>query len=85
MRRLTRNDSLSIRGSGSNIQKGELLAKFATYDNKEWVFLAPDGYFNASANGANYLNICVSSTKATGIDDYQLKYHKQDIVAQKIH
>ena len=68
-----------------NIQKGKLLAKFATYNNKEWVFLTPDGYFNASANGANYLNIRVSSTKVTGIDDYQLEYHKPDIVAQKIN
>ena len=68
-----------------NIQKGELLAKFATYDNKEWVFLTPDGYFNASANGANYLNIRVSSTKVTGIEDYQLEYRRPDIVAQKIN
>lgn len=68
-----------------NIQKGELLAKFATYDNKEWVFLTPDGYFNASANGANYLNIPVSSTKVTGIEDYQLEYCRPDIVAQKIN
>lgn len=68
-----------------DIQKGELLSKFATYNDKEWVFLTPDGYFNASANGGRYLNIRVSQTKVTGIDDYQSNYRRPDIVAQKIN
>ncbi|NQT70630.1 MAG: hypothetical protein HQ552_13765 [Desulfobacteraceae bacterium] len=68
-----------------DIQKGKLLSKFVTYNNKEWVFLTPDGYFNASTNGGRYLNVRVSQTKVTGIDDYQSNYRRPDIVAQKIN
>ena len=69
-----------------DIKKGQLLSKFAFYNNKEWIFITPEGYFNTSSKGLNFLNIRVSPTEVTGINETQIKhYFKPDTVVQKLN
>jgi WD40 repeat protein len=79
---LSSDDSLCL----WDIRQGQVLSKFASYDNSEWVFLTPEGYFNASSGGSKFINIRVSPTKVTGIEGEQLtKYFKPGAVVQKLN
>lgn len=69
-----------------DIKKGLLLSKFVLYDNGEWLFLTPEGYFNASSEGTKFLNISESPSKVTGIDGDKIqKYFNPRLVSNELN
>jgi hypothetical protein len=59
---------------------GKELAQFVSFDDGEWVCLTPEGYYNASTNGDQHLNLRVG-TNVYGIDQYRSAFYKPEIVA----
>ncbi|MBL0708167.1 MAG: caspase family protein [Sulfurimonas sp.] len=55
------------------------------YDtDKEWIAITPQGYFNASKNGAKYLNILTDPMTVTSIDAFYDKFYRPDIVKKAL-
>ena len=63
-----------------NLKTGEELLKVISYEDGEWLSITPQGYFNASKNGAKHLNILTDSMTVTGIDAFYDKFYRPDIV-----
>ncbi len=61
-----------------NIQTGKEVAKMVGFENGEWVIITPEGYYNASLNGAKYLNVRIGDFQVYSID--QAIYPRPDIV-----
>ncbi|EDZ62069.1 WD-40 repeat protein containing caspase catalytic domain [Sulfurimonas gotlandica GD1] len=58
----------------------EVLAK-ASFEDGEWVHITPEGYFNASLNGAKHLSILTGPMQVSSIDQYYETFYRPDIVA----
>ena len=46
----------------------------------EWLIITPEGYFNASENGAKYLNVLTGPMSVTSVDAYYETFYRPDIV-----
>jgi WD40 repeat protein len=62
-----------------NIATGKEIAQFVSFDDGEWVVLTPEGYYNASPKGAQYLNVRIDN-KDYSIDDYAATFYRPDLV-----
>jgi WD40 repeat protein len=62
---------------------GEELVQIVSFDDGEWVCVTPDGYYNASSNGDQYLNMRVGST-VYSIDRYRSALFKPELVAERL-
>jgi WD40 repeat protein len=62
-----------------NVKTGKEIVQMVVFEDNEWVTITPDGYYQASLNGAKYLNVCVGN-QVYGIDQYEAIYHRPDIV-----
>jgi WD40 repeat protein len=62
-----------------NIATGKEIAQFVGFDDGEWVVLTPEGYYNASPKGSQYLNVRVDNN-VYGIDDYGATFYRPDLV-----
>ncbi len=58
---------------------GRERAKFLSFTDGEWVVITPEGYFNASANGAKYLNVRVGN-RVYGVDQFYSKFYRPELV-----
>jgi WD40 repeat protein len=56
-----------------NTETGREAARFISFNNGEWVVITPEGYFNASANGAKYINVRVGA-RVYSIDNFYERY-----------
>jgi WD40 repeat protein len=63
-----------------DINTGKEIAQFISLKDGEWIVLTPEGYFNASANGAKYLNVRVGN-KVYSIDNFSEKFFNPVYVA----
>ncbi|KER10623.1 MAG: hypothetical protein HY22_03805 [[Candidatus Thermochlorobacteriaceae] bacterium GBChlB] len=52
---------------------------FVCFTDGEWVILTPEGYYNASAKGDQYLNVRVRSA-VYGIENYRATFMRPDLV-----
>jgi hypothetical protein len=59
---------------------GNEIAKFVSFTDGEWIAITPEGYYNASPRGDEYLNVRVGND-VYGIDQYQQAFFKPDMVA----
>ena len=59
---------------------GKELITMASFSDGEWIALTPEGYFNASSNGAKHLNILTGPLKVSTIDQYYETFYRPDIV-----
>jgi WD40 repeat protein len=59
---------------------GQEVAQFISFKDGEWIVITPEGYFNASANGAKYLNVRVGN-QVYSIDNFHEKYYNPVYVA----
>jgi WD40 repeat protein len=66
-----------------DIATGKELLQYIGMDNGEWVTMTPDGYFNASPNGAQYINV-VQGMNVYSIDNFFETYYRPDIVTARI-
>lgn len=55
------------------------IAKFVSFTDGEWVVITPEGYFNASPNGAKHLNVRVGNN-VYGIDQFYAKFYRPELV-----
>ncbi|MDP8269492.1 MAG: caspase family protein [Candidatus Tenebribacter davisii] len=63
-----------------DIETGKEIAQFISLKDGEWIVITPEGYFNASPNGAKYLNVKVGN-KVYAIDNFYEKYYNPVYVA----
>ena len=69
---------LDINETTGEITGSETL-KMIGFTNGEWISITPEGYYNASPNGANYLNIRIGD-RVYGINQYRDVFRRPDIV-----
>ena len=78
--------------SGSNdgtarlwdVETGNEIARFVGFNNGEWVVVTPEGYFNASSNGAKYLNVRMGND-VYSIDNFYERFYNPTYVASALH
>ncbi len=58
---------------------GKEIAQFISFTDGEWIVITPEGYFNASPNGAKHLNVRVDN-KVYGIDQFYAKFYRPELV-----
>jgi WD40 repeat protein len=63
-----------------DIKTGKEIAQFISLKDDEWIVLTPEGYFNASPNGAKHLNVGVGN-KVYSIDNFYEKFFNPVYVA----
>ncbi len=63
-----------------DIATGKELAKFISFTDGEWITITPEGYFNASPNGAKYINVRVGN-QVYSIDNFYEKFFNPVYVA----
>ncbi|MBN2426217.1 MAG: WD40 repeat domain-containing protein, partial [Calditrichaceae bacterium] len=64
----------------SEVTTGKDIARFVAFADGEWIVITPKGYFNASPNGAKYLNVRVGN-QVYSIDNFHEKYFNPAYVA----
>ncbi|MDD5285976.1 MAG: caspase family protein, partial [Desulfuromonadaceae bacterium] len=62
-----------------DINTGREIAKLISFTDREWIVMTPEGYFNASPNGAKHLNVRVGN-KVYGIDQFYAKFYRPELV-----
>lgn len=62
-----------------DIQTGQEVAQFFSFKDDEWVVITPEGYYNASPNGAKYLNVRVGN-KVYGADQFARRFYRPEMV-----
>lgn len=83
------NGKMLISGSNDstsrlwNVHTGEEIAQMVIFDNNEWIAITPEGYYNSSLNGHQYLNIRMGN-KVYGIDQFYDVFYRPDIVMAKL-
>ena len=63
-----------------DVATGKELAQFISFEDDEWIVITPEGYFNASPNGAKYLNVIVGNN-VYSIDNFYEKFFNPVYVA----
>lgn len=67
-----------------NLKTGENLLTSAYFRDGEWITITRDGFFDASSNGAKYLNILTGPMSVASIDQYYETFYRPDIVADTL-
>lgn len=67
-----------------NIKSSQELLTAVSFRDGEWVTITTDGFFDASRNGAKYLNILTGQMTVASIDQYYETFYRPDIVAQAL-
>jgi len=62
-----------------DINTGREIARFISFTDGEWVIITPEGYFNASANGAKHLNVRVGNN-IYGLDQFYSRFYRPELV-----
>ena len=64
-------------------ESGELLASFIAMGGGEWVTITPEGFFDASANGAQALSV-VRGLEVYSVDQVYQALYRPDLVREKL-
>jgi WD40 repeat protein len=78
-----------ITGSGDgtlrlwDVASGREISQSIGFTNGEWIVITPEGYYNSSARGHEYLNIR-RGNKVYGIDQFYDVFYRPDIVSAKL-
>ena len=62
---------------------GREVGQFVAFGNGEWIVITPEGYYNSSARGHEYLSIR-RGNKVYGIDQFYDVFYRPDIVSAKL-
>jgi WD40 repeat protein len=78
---------LSSSGDGTiriwDIVTGKEIIQFISFFDGEWLAITPDGYYNASPRGDQYLNVRVGNN-VYGIDQYRTTFYRPRIVEARL-
>jgi len=58
---------------------GKKLATLIALEKGEWVIVTPQGYYNASANGAKYLNVRIGK-RVYSMDQFNARFYRPELV-----
>lgn len=78
-----------ITGSGDgtirlwDVNSGREISQAIGFTDGEWIVITPEGYYNSSARGHEYLNIR-RGNKVYGIDQFYDVFYRPDIVSAKL-
>ena len=78
-----------VTGSGDgtvrlwDVSSGREISQSIGFTNGEWIVITPEGYYNSSARGHEYLNIR-RGNKVYGIDQFYDVFYRPDIVSAKL-
>ncbi|MEK6699665.1 MAG: caspase family protein [Nitrospirota bacterium] len=62
-----------------NAATGSELCRMITFDDGEWIVITPEGYFNASPNGAKNLNVRIGNN-VYSIDQFYARFYRPELV-----
>jgi len=68
-----------------DIKSGKELLTMIAFKDGEWISITPEGYFDASENGAKHLNVLTSPLTVTSIDAFYNTFYRPDIVAKVLN
>ena len=68
----------------SDLYLNKLLCKLYLLDEDVWVVISPDGYFDVSTNGLNYINL-VQGLKILPIDTNYNNHYKPNLLMKILH
>ncbi|MEI6314971.1 MAG: caspase family protein [Syntrophus sp. (in: bacteria)] len=66
-----------------DVSTGEEVASMIAFENGEWLFITPEGYYNASEHGAQYWDARIGD-KSYSVDQFYDVFYRPDIVAAKM-
>jgi len=66
-----------------DVSTGDEIVTMMTFKDGEWLVITPEGYYNASENGAQYLKVKFEGTDYT-VDQFYDVFYRPDIVAAKL-
>jgi len=66
-----------------DLKSGKKICDFFFFNNTEWVVITPEGFFNASSNGAKFVNVRINNLVST-IDQFYDTLYRPDLVYEKI-
>jgi WD40 repeat protein len=66
-----------------DIASGREVAMMVSFEDGEWLAITPDGYYNSSAKGAQYLAVKVGDKDYT-VEQFYDVFYRPDIVAAKL-
>jgi uncharacterized caspase-like protein len=66
-----------------DVSSGKEIAQFISFTDGEWIVITPDGFYNASPFGDQYLNVRVGNN-VFGIDQYSATFFKPQIVEARL-
>jgi len=66
-----------------DLASGKEIAQYVFFEDGEWVCLTPEGYYNASENGAQNLNVRIDNS-IYSMDNFFDTYFRPDLVKAKI-
>ncbi|MEW6215184.1 MAG: caspase family protein, partial [Nitrospirota bacterium] len=62
-----------------NVSTGKEIAVIAGFADGEWVAMTPEGYFNASNKGAQYINVRIGNN-VYSVDQFYSKFYRPEFV-----
>ena len=66
-----------------DVSTGNEIVTMITFADGEWLMITPEGYYNASGKGAQYLNVVVGD-KDYSVEQFYDVFYRPDIVAAKL-
>jgi len=64
------------------VQTGTELAQMVAFEDGEWVTITSTGFYVASPNGDQYVNVRVKGNQVRGIEDYKALYYRPSDAVQ---
>lgn len=62
-----------------DVNTGQEIAQFISFTDGEWIVITPEGYFNASPNGAKHLNVRLGNN-VYSIDNFYSRFYRPELV-----
>ena len=79
--------SLSVSQDGTirlgDISTGQEIARLIAFNDGEWIVITPDGYYNASPRGDEYLSVRIDD-EVYGMDQFSEIFYQPEVVEARL-
>ena len=66
-----------------DVATGKEIASFISFTDDEWIVITPDGYYNSSPKGDQYLNVRIENN-VYGMDQFAETFYRPDVVERRL-
>ena len=66
-----------------DVATGKEIASFISFTDDEWIVITPDGYYNSSPKGDQYLNVRIENN-VYGMDQFAKTFYRPDVVERRL-